>query len=109
MYERKKGIRKINGKMVETFEREVTDSGTSLFVQAGTTGYKGTGRDGGGRTYLCIGCLHGDFYFKELTDNSGNAVAIDIACCGDDGMNALMKALKFACQVIEEQCHGTND
>ena len=28
---------------------------------------------------------------------------IQIACCGDDGLNALMKALAFATQTLDDQ------
>ena len=28
---------------------------------------------------------------------------IQIACCGDDGLNALMKALAFAAQTLDDQ------
>ena len=63
MYAIEEGLQKINGEMVETFEREVTCGNTVLEVEAGIT----------------------------------------IACCGDDGLNAIMKALEFAHEAINDQ------
>ncbi len=39
MYAISEEIKKINGEVVETFEREVTDSNTTLRVEAGITDY----------------------------------------------------------------------
>lgn len=103
MYAINEEVKKINGELVETFEREVADGSTVLRVEAGTTGYKGGGRNTGSRSYLCIDCLCGDFHFSEVTDEDGAAVGVQIACCGDDGLNALMKALEFASQAMNDQ------
>ena len=104
MYAINEGMAKINGVPVETFEREVIDGHTALRVEAGTTGYKGgCCRDAGGRTYVCIDCLCGDFYFSPVTDDDGDVVGVEIACCGDDGLNAVMKALTFAMEAINDQ------
>ena len=104
MYAINEGLAKINGVPVETFEREVIDGNTALRVEAGTTGYKGgCCRDAGGRTYVCIDCLCGDFYFSPVTDDDGDVVGVEIACCGDDGLNAVMKALTFAMEAINDQ------
>lgn len=52
MYAISEEIKKINGEVVETFEREVTDGNTALRVEAGTTGYKGGGRNSGSRASM---------------------------------------------------------
>ena len=110
MYAINEGLAKINGVPVETFEREVIDGNTALRAEAGTTGYKGgCCRDNGGRTYLCIHCLCGDFHFSPVTDDEKNVVGIEIACCGDDGMNAIMKALEFMHEVIHDQRGEVDD
>ena len=104
MYVIRKGQAKINGVPVETFERRVMGKDTDLRVEAGTTGYKGSCcREAGGRTYLCIDCLCGDFYFSPVTDDEQKVVGIEIACCGDDGLNAIMKALDFIHDAINDQ------
>jgi hypothetical protein len=90
--------------MVETFEREVTCGNTVLEVEAGTTGYKGgCCRKGCGRTFLSLLCMNGNFFFGPIKDDEGNIAGITIACCGDDGLNAIMKALAFSQQAIDDQ------
>ena len=104
MYAINEGVAKINGVPVETFEREVLCGNTALHVKAGTTGYKGgIGRHTGGRTYLSLEVLAGDFYFHPVTDEEGTITGIEIATCGDDGLNAIMTALGFMQQAINDQ------
>ena len=110
MYAIEEGLQKINGEMVETFEREVTCGNTVLEVEAGTTGYKGgCYRNAGGRTYLSLLCLSGDFFFGPIKDDDGNIAGVTIACCGDEGLNAIMKALEFAHEVIDDQRCDVDD
>lgn len=104
MYAIEEGLKKINGETVETFQREVAETNTGLLVEAGTTGYKGgICRDAGGRTYLSIICECGDFHFSNVKDETGRIVGVEIACCGDAGLNAIMKALEFAHAAINDQ------
>ena len=64
MYAIEESVQKINGEVVETFQREICDGNTNLEIEAGTTGYKGgCCRNAGGRTYLSLLCLSGDFFF----------------------------------------------
>ena len=110
MYAIEEGLQKINGEMVETFSREVACGHTDLEVEAGTTGYKGgCCRDAGGRTYLSLLCLSGDFFFGPIKDDEGHIAGITIACCGDEGLNAIMKALEFCQQAINDQRCDVND
>ena len=104
MFAIEESVQKINDVIVETFEREITEGHTELEVEAGTTGYKGgCCRDAGGRTYLSLICMTGDFYFGPVKNDEGRITGITIACCGDEGLNALMKALDFAQQAINDQ------
>ena len=110
MYAIDKGLQKINGETLETFQREVIDGGTDLKVEAGTTGYKGgCCRNAGSRTYLSLLCLSGDFFFGPIKDDEGRNVGITIACCGDDGLNAMLKALGFAREVLNDQRCDVHD
>ena len=43
MYAIEESVQKINGEVVETFQREICDGNTNLEIEAGTTGYKGPG------------------------------------------------------------------
>ena len=60
MYAVTEGLAKVNGKTVETFEREISEGRVALQVEAGTTGYTGDStREAGGRTLLCFTCICG--------------------------------------------------
>lgn len=109
MYAIKEGLQKINGGLVATFQREVICGDTKLELEAGTTGYKGCCRNAGGRTYLSMLCLSGDFFFGPIKDDEGRIAGITIACCGDDALNAIMKALAFSQQALNDQCCDVDD
>ena len=110
MYAIEEGLKKVNGVEVDTFEREVVDGNTCLQVEAGTTGYKGgCCRDGGARTFLRIDCLSGDFYFAPVTDEEKKCVGFVVAACGDDGLNAVVKALYFCRQALNDQRCDVDD
>ena len=88
MYAITEGVAKINGEIVDTFEREISDGRTALEVEAGTTGFVGEDcRNAGGRTYIGINCICGDFYFEPVKNDNGQISGIKIACCGDDGQS----------------------
>ena len=104
MYAVEERMKKINDVVVSTFGRSVSERGTGLEAEAGTTGYKGTPcRKAGGRTYLRIECRAGDFHFGTVQDDDGTPVGIEIACCGDAGLDAVMKALDFCLDVLNDQ------
>ena len=110
MFAIEEGHKRINDRILETFKRSVMGHQTELLVEAGTTGYKGTPcRKAGSRTYLRIECWEGDFHFGTITDDEGTPVGVEIACCGDAGLNAVMKALAFAQDAISDQCCEVDD
>ena len=93
--------KRINDKIVETFERSVMGHHTELLAEAGTTGYKGTPcRKAGGRTYLSLVCMEGDFHFEPVTSDDGEIFGIE---------DAVMKALDFARDVINDQRCDVDD
>lgn len=110
MFAIREGLTKINDRFVETFKRTVTGRGTELEVEAGTTGYKGTPcRKAGGRTYLRLECRKGDFYFDTITDDGGTVVGVEIACCGDAALDAVMKAVDFVRDAVNDQRCDVDD
>lgn len=110
MFAIEEGLQKINGETVETFRRDVTEMNAGLQVEAGTTGYKGRDcRDAGGRTFISVVCEYGDFHFGLVKDEKDHAVGVEIACCGDAGLNAIMKALEFAHAAIDDQRCDVDD
>ena len=110
MYEIKKGLKNINDRFVKTFIRSATGHCTELEVEAGTTGYKGTPcRKGGGRTYLRLEYSAGDYLIRLVTDDKEQNVGVEIVCCGDAGLDALVKALDFARDVFSDQICEVDD
>jgi len=106
MHAIEESLRRINGEPVDTYRRVVVENNTVMIVEAGTTGYKGSRRDDGGRSILSVTCSRGDFHFEALTDENGDTVGFEVACCGDDALNALMKVLRFAHEVLDDQRRG---
>ena len=110
MYAVSEGRIKINDRMVETYGRTVLGKETALHVVAGSTGYKGSNkREAGGRTYLRLDCCCGDFYFEPIVEEDGTVTGVEIACCGDEGLDAIMKALGFAEEVIVDAVREINE
>ena len=110
MYAITEGVAKINGKLVDTFEREISDGKTALEVEAGTTGFVGEDcRDAGGRTFIGINCICGDCYFEPVKNDNGQISGVKIACCGDDGLDSILKALGFALQALTDQVNEIDD
>lgn len=104
MYAIEENLKKVNGVDVETFEREVLEGHACLQVEAGTTGYKGgCRREAGSRTFIRVDCVTGDFFFSPVKDEEDRFVGIVVAACGDDGLNAIMKALDFCRDALNDQ------
>ena len=104
MYAIEKGMKQINGVVVDTFIREGEEKLSEFKVEAGTTGYTGCAyRDGGGRTYLGLSCPEGDYFFHPVKDEDDRVVGIQIAACGDEGLNVIMKMLMFAYEALRDQ------
>lgn len=105
MYSIEEKMQKINGVEVTTFQREAAEGNACLQVEAGTTGYKGSGcRVAGGRTFLRIDCVCGDLLFCPVIDEDGRGVGIVIAGCGDDALNAIVQSLGFCLEALVDQC-----
>ena len=104
------GLAKINGEVVNTFEREIDKGKTVLEVTAGTTGYKrDVSRAGSSRTYIALDCVKGDFHFSPITDEEGKTAGVEIAACGNESLNAIMLALFFAYKVLDDQRRDVKD
>ncbi len=110
MFEIEKGVKKLNGEVVETYKRTVNTPSVRLAVEAGTTGYKGSAsRLAGGRTYIRIVCHKGDFCFDPFFDDEGTVIGFEIGACGDAALDAIMKAFAFAQEAINDQRCDADD
>ena len=110
MYTILSDTQKVNDVVIPTFCRQVTGADTELLIEAGTTGFTGSNkREAGGRTYIGIGCEAGDFHFFPMRDDDDRIIGMGIACCGDAGLAAIMKALEFAHKAIEDQICDVDD
>ncbi len=105
MYAIKEGAQKINDVKLKTFSRNVKHMNTDMDVEAGTTGFRGhVPREKSARTYFSIGCNKGDYLFEPVIDGDGRIVGIEIACCGDSALMALVDSLGFAIEALTDNC-----
>lgn len=103
MYETKLNTRKVNGKEIETWEREIYDANI-LSVEAGTNGYQGGDTGHGCRTYIRISDEGGtDISARAITDRFGDTHGVEIALGGDSELSTIIEAMKFATKVLEDQ------
>ena len=110
MYPVREGSIKINETIVDTYGRAAIGKSTAVHVVAGTTGFKGSNkREAGGRTYVKIECCCGDFHFIPIKDEDESVTGIEIACCGDEGLEAMVKAIDFVRTVLKDQCCEVTD
>ena len=79
MHAIEQAARTINGERVETFSRDVSVGGALLRVDV----------------------RRGDFHLS-LTDGGG----LELACCGDAALDALVVALSFATEALDDQRLG---
>ncbi len=97
--------KKINNQELKTFSRNVKHVSTDIDVEAGTTGFRGyVSREKSSRAYVAIDCNQGDFLFDPITDEDGRVVGIEIACCGDSALMALVDSLGFAMEALMDEC-----
>ena len=91
----------INGVLFKTFERKTT----GLRIEAGTTGFKGEKEyRRGGRAEVSLKRISGDVWVLTVIKKKKKVVGFEIAASGDDGVDAVRKALNFACDAIHDQC-----
>lgn len=105
MFEVKRNIRVLpDGTRITTFIREVTSANT-IEVEVGTTGFKGGNADHGSRTYIRIRDLGGtDMYVKtSRRPFSNNTAEFEVFLGGDCELETMLRALKFAVKVLEEE------
>ena len=105
MYRIDTGCKTINGERVDTFIRGIVGKNSLLEVEAGTNGYHGENS----RAYLRVTTLSkADFYARVKTNEAGQPVSVELCFGGNDGVNAILRVLDFAKQVLSDQLSGEN-
>ena len=105
MYRIDTGCKTINGERVDTFIRGIVGKNSLLEAEAGTNGYHGDNS----RAYLRVTTLSkADFYARVKTNEAGQPVSVELCFGGNDGINAILKVLDFAKQVLSDQLSGEN-
>ena len=86
---------------------EITDPAElgKLKAEAGTNGYHSENS----RAYLRVTTLSkADFYARVKTNEAGQPVSVELCFGGNDGINAILRVLDFAKQVLSDQLSGEN-
>ena len=109
MFEVREGVSCVNGEVFQTFERDARDGHAHLEVEAGTTGFRGGGRQEGGRAYVRISAENADFFARVIEDDNKRPRGIVMAVSGDDELVALIKSLEFALEVLQDQAQEVDD
>ena len=105
MYRIDTGCKTINGERVDTFIRGIVGRDSLLEAEAGTNGYLSANS----RAYLRVTTLSkADFYARVKTNEAGQPVSVELCFGGNDGINAILRVLDFAKQVLSDQLSGEN-
>lgn len=93
-----------DGTRLTTFTREVI-SANAIEVEVGTNGFKGGGNaEHGCRTYFRITDLgNTDMFVKTALGRNGNTGEVEFILGGDCELETIIRALKFAVRVLEEE------
>ncbi|MBR5529213.1 MAG: hypothetical protein IKU57_01935 [Oscillospiraceae bacterium] len=94
------GTRKIYGKDVTTFTREII-SANLLEVEAGTNGYHGGDAGHGSRTYIRIK-NNGNTFIRVNPLGRDNNEGVELLLGGDCELETMIRALKFITKVLED-------
>ena len=92
-----------DGTRLTTFTREVI-SANAIEVEVGTNGFKGGNAEHGCRTYFRITDLgNTDMFVKMALGRNGNTGEVEFILGGDCELETIIRALKFAVKVLEEE------
>jgi hypothetical protein len=97
-----------NKHLIPFFSREVMGDNAFYKVSAGTDGTI-DGEDEDTRTIIKICNPVGTGLFKVSKDSDGDGCGVSITAIGDDDLRCLIKALKFATKVLEEEALEIDD
>ena len=101
MFAINEGVRKIDGKDIPAFSREVI-SANIMKVEAGTNGYQGGDGGSGCRTYFRIQDLGSTDIHARALGLYGDE-GLEVTLGGDCELSTVITALKFITKVLEDQ------
>ena len=103
MYRIDTGCKTINGERVDTFIRGIVGKNSLMEAEAGTNGNCGDDS----RVYLRLTVLNkANFYARVKTKGKKEKADIQDTFGGTEGVDAALKALKFAKRVLTDQLVG---
>jgi hypothetical protein len=94
--------------LIPVYSRGITGKESEYRVAAGTDGTM-SGTDEDSRTYVRICNPVGSGLFRVKRDLDGDGCGVTITTVGDDDLIGLIKALKFAARVLEEEAQEIDD
>lgn len=102
------GTRRIGGKEIPTFQREII-SANMLEVEAGTNGYRGGDAGHGSRTYFRIKNLASTNMDVQATGDKYECEGFEVTLGGDCELDTIITAFKFITKVLEDGAKGVHD
>ena len=101
---------KVNGVTFATHGKAFVGEDTSLRAEAGTTGFRGGDRKSGSRAYISLKDLGlTDCLFLPIKDKGGNPCGVEVAVCGDEAIDSLIRAMLFLTDALVDGTVGEGD
>ena len=103
MYRIDTGSKTINGERVNTFIRAVSAGDQLYEAEAGTTGFRGGGRQSGSRCYLRLSALtKADFFARVRESESGKPVGVELCFSGDQAGHLQVSNVAYVLGVFKK-------
>ena len=109
MYEIKRKERNVDGRIIDTFQRDVCSC--NIFqVEAGTNGYQGGDSGHGSRTFISIkDVAASDILVRVIPESNMSNGGVEIILGGDTELETMIRSLKFITKVLEDQVKEVYD
>ncbi len=110
MFEIRERVTSVSDAVFRTYERDAREGKAAFEVLAGTTGLCGNEATSESVALIQAINVSAGCGIRVLKDpDEGHAIGFTAITFGDDGILALLKALKFALKVLEDEVHGIDD
>lgn len=105
MTETVRTMRNVGDKKIETWNRDLLGDSNVMNIEVGTNGLKGEGS----RTLFCL--MNAGLFpmrLKTVEDKKEHLSGVALYFKGESGLRTLVKSLRFAAQVLEDQINGVD-